>query len=176
MTDRYDELSDRARWFLENFDELDIAELCASKEAAIERVRAHRQPFVMWRDIAAALNEPAPATPTATQATETDAELHARRAHPDFEYRTTEGPRKQWDDASTPPADEEGNPDPTWERNIDAGRDGWERFDYTEESYWRRRKAEAARPSATEPAPHDGPSVAECRDADRKWPLEREGQ
>lgn len=69
-----------------------------------------------------------------------DTELHAQCAHPDFEYRTTEGPRKQWDDADTPPLDENFDPDPTWERNTDAGRDGWERFDYTEESYWRRRK------------------------------------
>jgi hypothetical protein len=72
-----------------------------------------------------------------------DAELHARRAHPDFEYRTTTGPRKQWDEQNTPPVDADGNPDPTWERNVDAGRDGWERFDYTEESYWRRRKRTA---------------------------------
>lgn len=69
----------------------------------------------------------------------TDAELHARCAHPDFEYRTTEGARKQFD-ASVPPADDNGDPDPTWEVNTDAGRDGWERFDYTEEAYWRRRK------------------------------------
>jgi hypothetical protein len=39
MTNRYDELSDRARWFMENFDELDLAELCANQEAAINRVR-----------------------------------------------------------------------------------------------------------------------------------------
>ncbi|MFB7222370.1 hypothetical protein [Streptomyces sp. NPDC056227] len=70
----------------------------------------------------------------------TDAELHERCAHPDWEYRTTKGPRKQWDDADTPPSDAEGDPDPTWERNVDVGRDGWERWDYTEESYWRRRK------------------------------------
>ncbi|MFJ4365088.1 hypothetical protein ACIP4S_13145 [Streptomyces chartreusis] len=76
--------------------------------------------------------------------TETDAELHARFAHPAYEYRTTQGPRKQWDDAGTPPADDKGDPDPTWERNTDAGRDGWERFDYTEESYWRRPLPEAA--------------------------------
>ncbi|MCF0086608.1 MULTISPECIES: hypothetical protein [unclassified Streptomyces] len=73
-----------------------------------------------------------------------DAELHASMRHPDFEYRTTEGPRKQWDDVDVPPADENGSPDPTWERNTDAGRDGWERWDYTEESYWRRRKAQTA--------------------------------
>lgn len=70
----------------------------------------------------------------------TDAELHERRAHPDWEYHTTEGPRKQWDDVDRPPSDENGDPDPSWERNLDAGRDGWERWDYTEESYWRRRK------------------------------------
>ncbi|MDX2749625.1 ParB N-terminal domain-containing protein [Streptomyces scabiei] len=68
----------------------------------------------------------------------TDAELHARFAHPAYEYRTTEGPRKQWDNAGVPPADDNGDPDPTWERNTDAGRDGWERWDHTEESYWRR--------------------------------------
>lgn len=71
-----------------------------------------------------------------------DAELHAAMRHPDFEYRTTEGPRKQWYDVDVPPADNNGEPDPTWERNTDAGRDGWDRFDYTEESYWRRRKTQ----------------------------------
>ncbi|MFD5663436.1 DUF6221 family protein [Streptomyces anthocyanicus] len=76
---------------------------------------------------------PAPREP------ETDGELHARSAHPAYEYRTTEGPRKQWDHMDEPPADENGVPDPTWERNTDAGSDGWARFDYTEESYWRRR-------------------------------------
>jgi hypothetical protein len=79
----------------------------------------------------------------------TDAELHAMRAHPDFEYATTEGPRKQWDDVGTPPADDNGNPDPTWERNTDAGRDGWDRFDYTEASYWRRRRRKG--PAGTKP-------------------------
>ncbi|MFJ7990315.1 hypothetical protein [Streptomyces sp. NPDC096351] len=69
-----------------------------------------------------------------------ESELHARRAHPDFEYATTEGPRKQWDYADQPPYGADGWPDRTWEPNVDAGRDGWERFEYTEESYWRRRK------------------------------------
>jgi hypothetical protein len=66
---------------------------------------------------------------------ETDAQLHARFAHPAYEYETTEGPRKAWNHADVPP-DGEG-----WERNTDAGcpGEGWERFDYTEESYWRRR-------------------------------------
>ena len=47
MTSRYDDLSDRARWFLNNFDEIDLADLCAAheasnqtREAAIDRVRA----------------------------------------------------------------------------------------------------------------------------------------
>jgi len=66
----------------------------------------------------------------------TVAELHARRAHPAYEYATTEGQRKAWDDADTPPEGE------GWERNTDAGRNGWDRFDYTEESYWRRPKAD----------------------------------
>lgn len=66
------------------------------------------------------------------RAAATDAELHARRQHPLWEYETTEGQRKSWDDADTPP---EGD---GWERNTDAGRNGWDRFDYTEESYWRR--------------------------------------
>ena len=76
---------------------------------------------------------------------ETDAQLHARCAHPAWEYRTTEGPRKQWDDIEEPPHDGNGDPEPGWERNLDAGRDGWDRFDYTEESYWRRRRADGPR-------------------------------
>lgn len=47
MTNRYDDLSDRARWFLQNFDEIDLADLCAAHEAsnqtrqdAIDRVKA----------------------------------------------------------------------------------------------------------------------------------------
>ncbi|WP_432041430.1 DUF6221 family protein [Streptomyces cadmiisoli] len=71
-------------------------------------------------------------------APEADEQLHARCAHPAYEYRTTEGPRKQWDDVDVPPANDDGT-DAAWERNVAAGRDGWERWDYTEESYWRRR-------------------------------------
>jgi hypothetical protein len=70
---------------------------------------------------------------------ETDEELHARCAHPAYEYETTEGQRKTWDFADEPPWGENDEPDHTWERNVDKGIDGWERFDYTEESYWRRR-------------------------------------
>lgn len=73
-----------------------------------------------------------------------ESELHARRAHPDWEYATTEGPRKRWDDINTPPPGDDGDPDPTWHRNTDAGIDGWERFEHTEESYWRRPKPTAS--------------------------------
>ena len=60
--------------------------------------------------------------------------LHSICKHPDYEYETTEGPRKYWEDADEPP---EGD---GWEVNVDEGRDGWERFDYHEEAYWRRKK------------------------------------
>lgn len=43
-----------------------------------------------------------------------------------YEYRTTEGPRKAWD--GEPDLSKEG-----WEEYKE-----WERFDYTEERYWRR--------------------------------------
>jgi hypothetical protein len=61
-------------------------------------------------------------------------ELHKMARHPDYEYATTEGQRKSWNDSDTPPLGE------GWERNVDMGRKGWDRFDYTEESYWRRKK------------------------------------
>ncbi len=58
--------------------------------------------------------------------------LHARLAHPDYEYETTKAARKC------------GPPDPAgegWEVNEDhCG--GFERFDYHEEQYWRRVKKE----------------------------------
>jgi hypothetical protein len=57
--------------------------------------------------------------------------LHSKRLHPDYEYSTTDGPRKAfYEDAP------EGD---GWERNIEEGRNGWERFDYHEEAYWRRK-------------------------------------
>lgn len=59
--------------------------------------------------------------------------LHARCLHPDFDYATTDGPRKAFD--GHPPAGE------GWERNVEQGDQGWERFTYHEEAYWRRRKA-----------------------------------
>lgn len=68
-----------------------------------------------------------------------DDELHQRRVHPAYEYRTTEGQRKRWDDADVPPCDESGQPEQGWELNTTSrDPDAWERFDYTEERYWRR--------------------------------------
>lgn len=61
-----------------------------------------------------------------------EAWLHGQRLHPDWEYETTTGPRKQWDDADRPP------PGDDWRPNVEAGQDGWERFEYHEEAYWRR--------------------------------------
>lgn len=63
-----------------------------------------------------------------------DAELHAKLRHPDYEYETTDGPRKAFDEHSP---DED---DPMWERNVHVGRNGWDRFAYHEEAYWMRRK------------------------------------
>ncbi|MFH8792231.1 hypothetical protein [Streptomyces sp. NPDC017941] len=40
-TNRYDELSDRGRWFLAQFDEIDLADMCASTGA--ERDGAYRE-------------------------------------------------------------------------------------------------------------------------------------
>jgi hypothetical protein len=37
---RYDELGPRALWFLQNFDELDLAEICASHETAAAKAQA----------------------------------------------------------------------------------------------------------------------------------------
>jgi hypothetical protein len=38
VTNRIDELNPRALWYLQNFDEIDLADICASQEAAAERV------------------------------------------------------------------------------------------------------------------------------------------
>lgn len=64
-----------------------------------------------------------------TQTSETAEQLHARFAHPGWEYETTTGQRKAFD-GHQPPGE-------GWERNVDY-HDGWERFDYHEEAYWRR--------------------------------------
>lgn len=74
----------------------------------------------------------------AATAEEWAAHLHRHFVHPGWEYRTTEGPRKQWDDSDVPPVDAHGVPDPSWLRNVEAGREGWEQWDYSETSYWRR--------------------------------------
>ncbi|WP_405925443.1 DUF6221 family protein [Streptomyces sp. NBC_00035] len=104
---------------------------------------ARHDPARVLREIEAKRRIIAEVTPEPREP-ETDTELHARFAHPAWRYRTTSGPRKQWDDIDRPPHDEEGEPEPGWERNVDAGRpgEGWDRFDYTEESYWRRRVPE----------------------------------
>lgn len=64
-------------------------------------------------------------------------ELHDRRSHPAYEYETTEGRRKAWDYSDVPPAGE------GWERNKTVSDlRAWERFEHTEESYWRRLRPE----------------------------------
>lgn len=92
------------------------------------------------------LLDPCPGHPVddTNQETVRTADLHARSAHPGYEYATTKGPRKQWDNPQQPPCDDNGEPDPTWEPNPDAGRagQGWDRFDYHEEAYWRRPKSQ----------------------------------
>lgn len=100
---------------------------------------------------------------------ESDAALHAQRAHPDWEYATTEGPRKRWDDADTPPASADGEPDTTWQRNTDVGRDGWERFDHTEESYWRRPKQKVSDAVDSQSSPEDQALVDQIAAAIYEW-------
>lgn len=72
---RHDELSDRARWFLQNFDEIDLADLCASHEASnqkrqedLDRIRdackLHRQKLISNLELYAVIEAhttPAPA-------------------------------------------------------------------------------------------------------------------
>ena len=73
--------------------------------------------------------------------------LHCRRAHPDFEYTTTQTARKSEDDPRV------GLDGKGWERNDivenHAYKEGvvvkehwrnWERFQFHEDNYWRRRK------------------------------------
>lgn len=67
-----------------------------------------------------------------------EAELHATASHPNFDYMTTHGPRKGFDREDAPPA-------PGWVRNVHRGRNGWERFDYHEESYWMQLRPGAGR-------------------------------
>lgn len=51
-----------------------------------------------------------------------------------YEYEVTQGPRKAWMDADTPP------PGEGWERDLSRGDRGFERFEFHEESYWMRRR------------------------------------
>ncbi|MCE9605058.1 MAG: hypothetical protein K8U03_09185 [Planctomycetia bacterium] len=79
----------------------------------------------------------------------TDDELHERRAHPDFEYEIRECGRKQNFD---------GFPEmyaAGWEDNI-YGNDPhscWDRGDYSESHYFRRRKKPASEDRGNEQAP-----------------------
>ncbi len=60
--------------------------------------------------------------------------VHDRQCHPEYEYETTTGQRKAFYAENESPVGE------GWERNLDCGRKGWERFEHHEESYWRRKK------------------------------------
>lgn len=68
--------------------------------------------------------------------------LHAERAHPDYEYCTTVTGRK----TSENPRDKlvgdgwEPNNSCTYMVDGEVIDDSWERFDYHEEYYWRRKK------------------------------------
>jgi len=99
----------------------------------------------------------------------TDAQLHFRSSHPAYEYATTEGQRKAWDDADEPPEGE------GWERNVDGGRDGWDRFDFHEESYWRRLKPENQRKEWSQYIPRELKALAavysDHPDYQQEWAL-----
>lgn len=69
--------------------------------------------------------------------TENESALHESESHPDYEYFTREGGRKSFVYEDLPPEGE------GWVRNIHRGRNGWERFDNHEESYWMRLKVTA---------------------------------
>lgn len=58
--------------------------------------------------------------------------LHSRCLHPDYDYLTTARLDTMWDKESIP----EG-----WAINKEKGTDGRERFENTEERYWRRLKS-----------------------------------
>lgn len=45
MSSAYDELSPRARWFMENFDDLGRAEMIASYEAQVARIKQLHEPY-----------------------------------------------------------------------------------------------------------------------------------
>jgi hypothetical protein len=114
--------------------------------------------------------DPCPGHPAddANQQVVDTARLHAERRHPGFEYATTRGPRKQWDDPDRPPVGENADPDHTWKPNVDAGRPGmgWDRFDYHEEAYWRRPKS-GPREAPSGPESVQEPSGGELAGRDR---------
>ncbi len=71
----------------------------------------------------------------------TEQELHDKFMHPDYEYKTVETGRKDGQD---------GCPGEGWKPNDcvmygigeDTHRRNWERYDYTEDNYWMRKKLE----------------------------------
>lgn len=83
-------------------------------------------------------------------------ELHQHRSHPAYLYSMTEGQRKAWDDADTPP-DGDG-----WELNITStDPDAFTRFDYHEERYWRRLNPDG--PRVWEPSDEVAESLRLCQ-------------
>ena len=72
----------------------------------------------------------------------TDA-LHENKCHPDYEYVTVVTGRKSEEDD----APDESRHGTGWEENVygDDFHSCWERFKYTEESYWRRLKTQTER-------------------------------
>jgi hypothetical protein len=119
VTGRYDELSPRARWFMENFDELDLADICASQEAAKAKLEAE----LAARDAALAA-------------------YTAQLVHDQQRLARVRRLADQWQAAMRP---------------------------------GERHPAAAAIHRALEDG-DDGPSVAECREVDRVWPLQKGGE
>lgn len=72
--------------------------------------------------------------PEVTEIERLTSTLHALQAHPDYEYTITTNGRKHA--TRTPEGD-------GWEVNTEH-LGGWERFEYHEENYWRRRRPESA--------------------------------
>jgi hypothetical protein len=79
--------------------------------------------------------------------------LHLAKAHPDFEYITTQSQRKG--DGNYPPEMDGGawQPNPIVFANMTKGQEryrAWQRFEFYEEEYWRRVKTERPLPSQAE--------------------------
>lgn len=62
--------------------------------------------------------------------------LHSIERHPDYDYTTVTTGRKSCEDSD--PYREKGEAEWTWNEHHFGG---FERFDYTEEHYWRRLKS-----------------------------------